>query len=56
MGLDMRVKRALLRELAGGYQGGTKREKSRVLEEFIGLTRYNRCYGSFWTTVVARGW
>jgi len=42
----MRVKRALLKELDAKYQRGTKREKSRVLEEFIGLTGYNRCYAS----------
>jgi len=30
----MRVKRALVKELAARYQRGTKREKSRVLEEF----------------------
>jgi len=47
MELEMRVKKALLKELAGGYQRGFKAEKSRVLEEFICLTGYNRCYGSW---------
>lgn len=47
MGLEMRVKRAILRELAQRYQRGSKREKTGVLEEFIWLTGYNRCYGSW---------
>lgn len=47
MGLEMRVKRAILRELAQRYQRGRKKEKTRVLEEFIGLTGYNRSYGSW---------
>ena len=47
MGLEMRVKRAILRELARRYQRGRKKEKTRVLEEFIGLTGYNRSYGSW---------
>jgi len=37
----MRVKRALLRALAGRYQRCTKRENGRVLEEFTGLIGYN---------------
>jgi len=47
MGLEMRVKRALSKELARRHQRGSKAEKSRVLEEFIGLTGYNRCYASW---------
>ncbi len=38
MGLEMRVKRAILRELAARYQRGRKKQKSQVIEEFIGLT------------------
>ncbi|MBC7361468.1 MAG: hypothetical protein H5U06_04195 [Candidatus Aminicenantes bacterium] len=47
MGLDMLVKRAIIKELAQRYQRGRKREKRRVLEEFIGLTGWNRSYGSW---------
>jgi hypothetical protein len=47
MGLEMKVKRALLKELAKRYQRGSKREKSLILEEFVGLTGYNRCYASW---------
>jgi len=42
MGLEMKVRRAVLKELAGRYQRGTKREKGLVLEEFVGLTGYKR--------------
>ena len=47
MRLEMKVRRAVLKELAKRYQGGSKREKSQVLGEFIGLTGYNRCYASW---------
>ena len=47
MGLERRVKRAVLRELGLSHQRGRKREKSRVMEEFIGLTGYNRSYASW---------
>jgi len=47
MGLEMKVRRAVLKELAGRYQRCTKREKGLVLDEFVGLTGYNRCYASW---------
>jgi hypothetical protein len=47
MGLEMKVKRAILRELARKYQGSSKKVKGQVLEEFIELTGYNRSYGSW---------
>jgi len=47
MGLEMKVKRALLKELAKRYQRGSKREKSLILEKFVSLTGYNRCYASW---------
>jgi hypothetical protein len=44
----MKVKlRAVLRKLAQKYQRGSKRENSRILDEFVGLTGYNRCYASW---------
>ena len=45
MGLEMKVKGAILKELAGKYQRSSKKGKSQVLEEFLELTGYNRCYG-----------
>jgi hypothetical protein len=47
MGLEMKVKRAVLKELAHKYQSSSKKAKGQVLEEFIGLTGYNRNYGSW---------
>ncbi|MCL6579659.1 MAG: transposase [Candidatus Bathyarchaeota archaeon] len=43
----MKVKRAILKELAKRYQRGSKREKSLILKEFVSLTGYNRCYSSW---------
>ena len=47
MGLEMKFKRAILKEIAKRYQRGSKREKSLILEEFVGLIGYNRCYTSW---------
>ncbi|HAV42204.1 MAG TPA: transposase, partial [Acidobacteria bacterium] len=47
MGLEMKVKRAVLKEIACKYQRSSKKGKGQVLEEFLGLTGYNRCYGSW---------
>ena len=43
----MKVRRAILRELARKYQSSSKKVKGQVLEEFIELTGYNRSYGSW---------
>jgi len=37
----------VLKELAGRYQRGSKREKGLVLGEFVGLNGYNRFYASW---------
>ncbi len=47
MGLEIKVRRAILKELAKRYQRGSKRENSLILKEFVGLTGYNRCYASW---------
>ncbi len=47
MGLEMKVKRTVLKEIACKYQRSSKKGKGQVLEEFLGLTGYNRCYGSW---------
>jgi len=47
MGLEMKVKRAILKELACKYQRSSKKGKGQVLEEFLELTSYNRNYGSW---------
>jgi len=43
MRLEMKVGRAALKELVRRHQGDSKREKSLVLEELIGLTGCHRC-------------
>lgn len=47
MELEMRVRRAVLKEMARRYQGSRKKIKSRILEEFVSLTGYNRGYASW---------
>jgi len=40
----MRQKKAVTRELRDRYQRASKKEKTMMLNEFIQLTGYNRCY------------
>lgn len=42
--LTMRQKKAVTKELRGRYQRASKKEKTMMLNEFIRLTGYNRCY------------
>jgi len=42
--LTMRQKKAVTRELRDRYQRASKKEKTMMLNEFIQLTGYNRCY------------
>ena len=42
--LTMRQKKAVTRELKDRYQRSSKKEKSIILNGFIQLTGYNRCY------------
>jgi len=46
MGLMMREKGSVTRELSERYRRGGKREKGEVLDEVCKLTKYNRCYAS----------
>ena len=46
MGLEMKVKRAVLKELDKRYQRGSWREKSQIWKEFVSLTGYHRFYPS----------
>jgi hypothetical protein len=55
MRLDMKTRRVLLREAAGRYRGAGKKAKGRLLEEFVGLTGYNRCYAARALRRAARG-
>ena len=44
MGLSMRVKREVGVEVSKRYLKASKKEKSRILDEFVSLTGYNRSY------------
>ena len=45
--LDMRQKQAITKELKERYNRATKKEKTKILDEFTALTGYNRCYASW---------
>jgi hypothetical protein len=47
MRLDMRARQSLVRVTAGRYQKGSKKEKRKILDEFVQSTGYHRCYASF---------
>jgi len=52
--LDMRQKKAITEELKTRYNKATKKEKTKMLDEFCATTRYNRCYAS-WILKMKRG-
>jgi hypothetical protein len=47
MRLDMKSRQSLVRVTAGRYQKASKKEKGKILDEFVESTGYKRCYGSF---------
>lgn len=46
MGLTMKEKKSVTREITKAYQKASKKEKKGILDEFVRLTGYNRCYAS----------
>jgi hypothetical protein len=42
----MKEKKAIIRELKARYQKAKKKRKKMILDEFCGLTGYNRCYAA----------
>jgi hypothetical protein len=52
MALSMKERQAVTRETAKRYQRARKREKGLILDEFVNLTSYTRCYAAF----VLRNW
>jgi hypothetical protein len=48
MGLTMREKQAITKEVANRYRKARKKEKGRMLDEFVATTGYNRNYAA-WT-------
>lgn len=47
MGLTMRERHAVVRELATRYQQETKKQRGQLLNQFVHLTGYSRCYAAF---------
>ena len=47
MSLSLKERKAVVKEEATRYQKATKKEKGRMLDEFVKLTGYSRCYASY---------
>jgi hypothetical protein len=47
MGLTMRERHAIVRELAPRFRKSSKKQRSQILDEFVKLTGYTRCYAAF---------
>jgi hypothetical protein len=47
MGLTMRERHAIIRELAPRFERARKKERSQMLDEFVQLTGYTRCYAAY---------
>ena len=45
--LDMRQKKAITEELRARYSKASKKQKTKMLDEFCATIRYNRCYASW---------
>jgi hypothetical protein len=47
MALELKVRRVVTKEVAKRYQKASKKEKGRILDEFVAITGYNRSYASY---------
>ncbi len=47
MGLTMRERHAVVRELAPRFRAATKKQRGQLLTDFVALTGYTRCYAAF---------
>ncbi|VUT26916.1 MAG: Integrase core domain protein [Candidatus Methanolliviera sp. GoM_oil] len=47
MGLTMRERKSVIKETANRYRKSSKKEKGRILDEFIQLTQYKRNYAGW---------
>ena len=43
----MAERRVLVRSVSGRYRRSSKKEKSRLLDEFVEATGYSRCYAAW---------
>jgi hypothetical protein len=47
MSLSLKERKAVVKEEAARYHKVTKKEKGKILDEFVKLTGYSRCYSSY---------
>ncbi|MCD6238857.1 MAG: hypothetical protein J7K51_05995 [Thermotogae bacterium] len=47
MSLSLKERRAVVKEISVRYKKVKKKEKGKILDEFVKLTGYNRCYSSY---------
>ncbi len=47
MSLSLRERKAAVREVSKRYQKASRKEKGKILDEFVKLTGYTRCYSSY---------
>ncbi|HEY6332362.1 MAG TPA: hypothetical protein VI756_23760 [Blastocatellia bacterium] len=55
MGLTMREKKALVKAMASRYRRSTKKQKKKILDEFVESTEYNRSYASLVLSKLRQG-
>jgi len=47
MSLSLKERRVVVKEIPVRYKKVKKKEKGKILDEFVKLTGYNRCYASY---------
>jgi len=47
MSLSLKERRAVIKEVSKRYKKTKKKEKGKILDEFVKLTEYTRCYASY---------
>lgn len=45
--LSLKARKEVSKELAKRYQKASRKEKKKILDEFVKLSGYNRCYASY---------
>ncbi len=56
MGLTMKERKSVTNQLAARYQKSSKKQKGIMLDEYVALTKYNRCYASYLLSNHNRKW
>ena len=47
MSLTLTARQSVVKELSKKYRKATKKEKSKIIDNLISLTNYNRCYARY---------